>query len=179
MLPALFGPRVQALLGWLLLRQSNPYSSSKTLVITDRLAGGGAPPVIGAMVGSVAATARAESLRTAGQLARWYGPAVISRLPRLARAGAAVQSLRPDDFYLSHIAVLPAHRGRGAGAALLGAAEDRARRLEGRRLVLDVEEHNTGARAFYGRMGYRQASTVRIDLGRHGTFSFLRLARDL
>ena len=131
------------------------------------------------MVGSLIAAARRANLRTAGQLARWYGPAVIARLPLLARAGKALDSLMSDDFYLSHIAVLPAQRGRGAGAQLLRAAEEHAHGLGAGRLVLDVEEHNAGARAFYARMGYGQASVLRIDLGRHGLFSLLRLARDL
>jgi ribosomal protein S18 acetylase RimI-like enzyme len=188
MLPALFGPDVNVLLAWLLKRPGNPYCSANTLVIAEEAAGpaGSVRPVgpaagqvIGAMVGSPMAAARGSNLRTAGQLARWYGPAVIARLPRLARAGGAVESLARDDFYLSHIAVLPAHRGRGAGAQLLRAAEGRASGLGARRLVLDVEEHNDGARAFYTRMGYGQESVVRIDLGRYGLFSFLRLARDL
>lgn len=179
MLPALFGSNVKALLGWLLPRPGNPYSSANTLVITEDAAAPARGEVIGATVGSPMAAARDSNLRTAGQLARWYGPAVIARLPRLARAGRAVESLARDDFYLSHIAVLPGCRGRGAGAQLLRVSEERARGLGARRLVLDVEEHSAGARAFYARMGYGQASVVRIDLGRHGLFSFLRLARDL
>ena len=185
LLPALFGPRVKSLLEWLLPRPGNPYSRSNTLVIEEDVAapaglsGPAGSNVIGAMVGSLIAAARGSNLRTAGYLARWYGPAVIARLPRLARAGGAVESLARDDFYLSHIAVLPGCRGRGAGAQLLRASEDRARGLGARRLVLDVEEHNAGARAFYARMGYGQVSVVRIDLGGHGLFSFLRLARDL
>jgi len=179
MLPALFGPRVGSLLGWLLSRRGNPYGAEHTLVVTEAPAGGATAPVIGAMVGAAAAATRAASLRTAGLLARWYGPAVIARLPRLARAGRAVEPLGADDFYLSHIAVLPAHRGRGAGAVLLRAAEDRARKDGCRRLVLDVEEHNGGARAFYARMGYGGGSALRVDLGRRGTFSFLRIWRGL
>ncbi len=179
LLPALFGPRVKSLLEWLLARPGNPYSVSNTLVIAEDAASAGGGRVIGAMVGSLIAAARSSNLRTAGQLARWYGPAVIARLPRLGRAGGAVASLARDDFYLSHIAVLPGHRGRGAGAQLLRASEDRARSGGARRLVLDVVENNTGARAFYARVGYGRSSVVRIDLGRVGLFSFLRLARDL
>jgi len=179
MLTALFGARVQDLLRWLLDRRDNPYSSSHALVVTEVLAGEARGPAIGAMVGALVSTTRAADLRTAAHLARWYGPAVIARLPRLARAGAALEGLRRNDFYLSNIAVLPAQRGRGAGAFLLRAAEHRARGAGAPRLVLDVEAHNDGARAFYFRMGYARESEVGIDLGRHGVFSFLRLARML
>jgi hypothetical protein len=68
MLPALFGPNVKSLLGWLLQRPGNPYSSANALVIMHKATG---PGVIGAMVGSLAAATRAANLRTAGQLARW------------------------------------------------------------------------------------------------------------
>jgi len=174
LLTALFGPRVRDLLRWLLPRTGNPYSRSNALVVTEDQAG--APP-IGAMVGATAPSTRSANLRTAAQLARWYGPSLVARLPRMIRAGSAVSRLAPDDFYLSHIAVLPACQGRGAGGVLLRAAEEYAGRASARRLVLDVEEHNHGARAFYRRMGYVESSAVRINLGRHGVFRFLRLAR--
>jgi ribosomal protein S18 acetylase RimI-like enzyme len=182
-LPALFGERVRRLLDHLQSRHGNPYSASNILVVAEEPAEGpGEDPgggVAAAMVGYLAAQARAQGMRTAVQLARWYGPAVIVRLPRLARAGGSMRRLAPDDFYLAHIAVRPHLRGRGIGARLLGAAEERARRLGAKRVVLDVEEHNDGARTFYDRQGYRRESVVRIELGRHGTFSLLRLARQL
>jgi ribosomal-protein-alanine N-acetyltransferase len=104
---------------------------------------------------------------------------VVARLPRLARAGAALAGLETDDFYLSHIAILSRYRGQGAGRELLAATESRARQQGASRIVLDVEEHNDGARAFYSRLGYRDVSVIRIHLGRGGVFSFLRLTKGL
>jgi ribosomal protein S18 acetylase RimI-like enzyme len=172
-LPALFGGQVCRLLEHLQSFAGNPYSASNILVAAEEPGG----TVAAAMVGYVMSGARAQGLRSAVQLARWYGPAVVGRLPRLVRAGASQSRLAPDDFYLAHSAVQPPLRGRGIGARLLDAAEDRARVLGARRVVLDVEEHNDGARAFYDRRGYRRESTVRIELGRQGTFSLLRLSR--
>jgi ribosomal protein S18 acetylase RimI-like enzyme len=131
------------------------------------------------MVGSVVAASRKANLRAAGALFRWYGPALIARLPGLLRAGKALEDLRPQDFYLSHIAVLPERRGHGEGAVLLHASEERATKLGARRVVLDVDENNVRARAFYERMSYRQLSVVRIDLRRSGVFSFFRLGKTL
>jgi ribosomal protein S18 acetylase RimI-like enzyme len=176
MLSALFGPSVKSLLMYLHERPGNPYSSASSLVVADVE---GSRSIIGAMVGSLARATRGANLRTAGQLFRWYGPAVIARLPGLVRAGRSLDGLEPDDFYLSHIAVVPERRGRGAGAYLLRAAEEHARNLGAGRVVLDVEERNARARAFYARLDYREVSPVRIDLRRMGVFSFLRLSKVL
>jgi ribosomal protein S18 acetylase RimI-like enzyme len=174
MLPALFGPDVGALVARLQSAAANPYSSGNTLVIAND-----ASSIVGALVGSRMDSSRGTNLHTAVLLLGWYGPAVLARLPRLGRAGRAIEALAFDDFYLSHIAVLPAERGRGAGRELLHAGEAHARQLGACRVVLDVEEHNEGARAFYGRMGYSRLSDFRIDLGTNGSFAFERLGRAL
>ncbi|MGA2642169.1 MAG: GNAT family N-acetyltransferase [Spirochaetia bacterium] len=176
LLAALFGTTVKSLLSYLQARPGNPYSSTNMLVVSDD---DGSRFVIGALVGALAAVTRRSNLRTAALLLAWYGPAVAARFPRLARAGKALDDLRRDDFYLSHIAVLPEHRGRGAGRELLRSGEERARQQGANRLVLDVEEHNDRARSFYARLDYRPASLLRIDLGRRGAFSFVRLFKDL
>jgi RimJ/RimL family protein N-acetyltransferase len=176
MLPALFGPGVPRLLAYLLSQPANPYCTANTLVIVEAARLGG---VAGALVGSCAEAARRTNLHTAALLFAWYGPAVIARFPRLVRAGAALENLEPSDFYVSHIAVLPALRGRGFGKELLLAAEDRARQEGARRCLLDAEEHNERARSFYERLGYREESPLSIGLGRRGVFSFIRLLKEL
>lgn len=176
MLPALFGDTVGSLICHLQTLSSNPYSAENTLVILDQAR---FPRVAGAMIGSPAYVIRRTSIRTAGLLFGWYGPRVLARFPRLARAGKTLGALAPGDYYLSHIAVLAEHRGSGTGKELLQAGEDRARQQGARRLVLDVEERNTGARRFYDRLGYRAESIIRIDLGARGAFSFLRMTRSL
>ena len=52
------------------------------------------------------------------------------------------------------IAVHPAHRGKGAGAALLAAAESLARERGCCKLTLEVLSGNTGAHALYTRVGF-------------------------
>jgi len=176
MLPALFGDAARALVSHLQTKPSNPYSAENTLVILDELR---SPSVVGALIGSLARVIQRTNIRTAALLFAWYGPRVLARFPRLARAGKALDALEPGDYYLSHIAVLAEHRGLGMGEALLHAGEDRARQQGARRLVLDVETHNDRACSFYDRLGYRRASVIRIDLGAHGVFSFLRMLKSL
>jgi ribosomal protein S18 acetylase RimI-like enzyme len=174
MLPALFGPRVRSLVAWLQRFRGNPWSSENTLAIVDE-----AGSVVGALIGTRCDIARTSNLPTALLLLRWYGPSLLARLSRLRHAGRALEDLAPDDFYLSHIAVLPTRRDSGFGRALLLEGERRAGRLGCSRVVLDVEEKNEGARTFYDRLGYHRESDVLIDLGKHGSFRFLRLAKEL
>ena len=58
------------------------------------------------------------------------------------------------------IAVTEAAEGRGAGAALMGAAEDWARARGYAKLTLNVFEGNHRARRVYERFGY-QVETLR------------------
>ena len=52
------------------------------------------------------------------------------------------------------IAVLPGHRGKGIGKALMQAVEDEARRRGACKVTLEVLSGNTNARALYARLGY-------------------------
>lgn len=54
------------------------------------------------------------------------------------------------------LAVVPDQRGRGVGARLLAAVEQKARALGCCRLTLEVQENNTNARRVYSRAGFSQ-----------------------
>jgi ribosomal-protein-alanine N-acetyltransferase len=73
-------------------------------------------------------------------------------------AGSAVVFLRlgSDLARLYSIAVDPAARGTGLGAALLAAAERAARRRGARRLRLEVRQDNPAAIRLYETRGYRR-----------------------
>lgn len=66
----------------------------------------------------------------------------------------------PQD-YIGELAVVEEAEGRGAGAALLAAAEAWARRHGATRIALDTGAANTRARAFYVRYGYAE-ETVKL-----------------
>ena len=55
------------------------------------------------------------------------------------------------------LAVLPEHRGRGTGRALLAAVEQKARAMGCCRLTLEVYQNNQPARRTYARAGFSQA----------------------
>ncbi len=60
------------------------------------------------------------------------------------------------------LAVLPQYRGKGAGRALLQAAEDYARRQGYCRLTLEVLESNSKARALYRHFGFDDSTISRF-----------------
>jgi ribosomal protein S18 acetylase RimI-like enzyme len=57
------------------------------------------------------------------------------------------------------IGVAATARRRGAGRALMAAAEELARSWGATSVVLDVQSFNTGAEGFYRALGYRAAAT--------------------
>ena len=62
--------------------------------------------------------------------------------------------------WVAELYVLASHRSQGLGEALLGRAEDHARRLGVHKIELSVVAENTAARRFYKRLGYRDRSLV-------------------
>jgi ribosomal protein S18 acetylase RimI-like enzyme len=70
--------------------------------------------------------------------------------------------------WIYHLAVLKAHRNRGIGGELLGAAEDRLWRLGVRQINLMVYEENDFAKAFYLRRGYEHSPAKVLRKRRSG-----------
>ncbi len=68
--------------------------------------------------------------------------------------GFLVASAAADELEILNVAVDPAARRQGAGAALLDAALEYGRRVGARRVFLEVRESNRPARDFYGRHGF-------------------------
>lgn len=83
-----------------------------------------------------------------------------------------VGNLKEGDYYISNIAVYKKFRGMGIGRALMLEVKEPAKRTGSRRIVLDVDEKNKGARSFYQKLGFKEISKIRI-----GPFIFLRLVQ--
>jgi ribosomal protein S18 acetylase RimI-like enzyme len=77
--------------------------------------------------------------------------------------GLLVLEAQPDHLLLENIAVLPASQGRGIGARLLAAAEDRARQLRLGEIRLYTNEAMTENLAYYGRHGYVETHRAEQD----------------
>jgi predicted N-acetyltransferase YhbS len=71
-----------------------------------------------------------------------------------AAVGVVRYERREDDaLYVGRLAVLPSHRKRGIGRALMAAAEDKARRMGLSRLTLGVRIQLPKSRTFYESLG--------------------------
>lgn len=74
------------------------------------------------------------------------------------------------------LAVLPEHRGRGVGRALLTAVEGKARATGCVKITLEVQENNHRARGVYERAGFAQA-VYGADTG--GSLFYAKVVRGL
>lgn len=73
-----------------------------------------------------------------------------------------------DEAEILTLAVRPGRRRAGLGAALTRAAAAAARRQGARRLILEVAEDNTAARALYDRAGFIPAGRRKAYYARAG-----------
>lgn len=71
-----------------------------------------------------------------------------------------------DELHINNLAVDPAHRRHGVGAALITRVLEEAGRLGAKRVLLEVRRSNLGARRLYERFGFTIAG-VRRDYYTH------------
>jgi len=69
--------------------------------------------------------------------------------------------LIPPECELLKITVVPRHRRRGVGAALLGRLFPLCSHQDCREIFLEVRQKNEAARSFYHRYGFTEAGSVR------------------
>lgn len=82
---------------------------------------------------------------------------IIGYLCLFGRVAPPEPDQHPEPYaVVSDLYVLPAHRGRDIGKALMQAAEARARSLGARKIELNVLAGNRAAADFYRRLGYRE-----------------------
>ena len=72
-------------------------------------------------------------------------------------AGFLLGRLAGGEGEILTLAIAPEQRRRGIARGLIAAFEARARREGAAEIFLEVAEDNTGARALYRRLGYREA----------------------
>ena len=87
------------------------------------------------------------------------------------------ENLEDDDFYIAFLAVYPQFRGRGYSKALLAYANELAAEAACARLVLDVDERNSIARAAYAGFGFEQIAESKLARIDGESFRILRLAK--
>ncbi|MFE2073553.1 MULTISPECIES: GNAT family N-acetyltransferase [Streptomyces] len=104
----------------------------------------------------IAAVTGAELAPPTGRLlVGWYGGT--------AAGTAGVRLLDAETAELTRVFVHAGLRGRGGAPLLVAAAEEAARALGARRLVLDTRDDLVEARALYARLGYTETGPHNQD----------------
>ena len=78
--------------------------------------------------------------------------------------GSAMAGYDGHRGWVYYVAVMPDHRGRGIGAALMGRAERELAAIGCSKINLQVRQENEAARAFYEAIGYERQELV--DFGK-------------
>ncbi|MFV0136258.1 GNAT family N-acetyltransferase [Streptomyces sp. HMX87] len=97
---------------------------------------------------------REVAAESGADLAPPRGRLLVARYGDEPAGTAGVRLLDASTAELTRVFVAEGMRGRGGAARLVAAAEDAARALGARRLVLDTRADLVEARALYARLGY-------------------------
>ena len=92
------------------------------------------------------------------------GGAVLARLGGEA-VGSGRYELREDHIYIGRLSVLPAHRGRGIGEAMMLAMEERGRQAAKPEARISVRVLLARNVALYERIGYAVTARYQHDRG--------------
>lgn len=116
-----------------------------------------------ALRGALALAVRPRvALRFLRTRVRRYAHAWLRHRHRPAEQAPTAESSQPA--ILSHVAVVPAARGTGAGAALVRAFEEAARRSAPRAILTTIDGPD-GAGPFYARLGWERTTIRRTHDG--------------
>ncbi|MEU1274667.1 GNAT family N-acetyltransferase [Streptomyces sp. NPDC005799] len=97
------------------------------------------------------------------ELAPPTGRLLVARYDGVPAGSAGVRLLDAATAELTRVFVAEGMRGKGGAPLLVGAAEEAARALGARRLVLDTRGDLVEARALYARLGFRETEAHNDD----------------
>ncbi|MGI5454420.1 GNAT family N-acetyltransferase [Streptomyces sp. CA-249302] len=106
---------------------------------------------------------REITARTGTELTPPTGQLLIARYDGEPAGSAGVRLLDTDTAELTRVFVYEELRGRGGAPLLVRAAEDAARALGARHLVLDTRGDLVEARSLYARLGYTETEPHNDD----------------
>ncbi|MYV42402.1 GNAT family N-acetyltransferase, partial [Streptomyces sp. SID1328] len=106
---------------------------------------------------------REIAARTGAELAPPTGELLVARYGGEPAGSAGVRLLAPDTAELTRVFLYAHTRGRGGAAPLVRAAEEAARALGARRMILDTRTDLVEARTLYARLGYTETERHNED----------------
>ncbi|MGW2827693.1 GNAT family N-acetyltransferase [Streptomyces sp. NPDC001286] len=106
---------------------------------------------------------REIAARTGAELAPPKGELLVARWDGEPAGSAGVRLLDAETAELTRVFVHEEMRGRGGAPLLVRAAEEAARTLGARHLILDTRSDLVAARALYARLGYEETARHNDD----------------
>lgn len=106
---------------------------------------------------------REVAAHSGAELAPPDGQLLVARYEGEPAGSAGVRLLDATTAELTRVFLYGGMRGKGGAALLVAAAEDAARALGARRLVLDTRADLVEARALYTRLGYAETEAHNDD----------------
>jgi len=171
--PILFGYKIKAVLQDLFGYRSNLFSFEH--VCFAEVNGEKA----GMILGYDWKTKRRENLKTGFLLFKKIGISILGKFLLLMRFNVTVGRMYNGEYYISNIAVYSQYRGKGIGKKLIFEAEQKAKIIGAKRVVLDVEKENISAVNFYRKLGYKVIKEFSISLKRDRILHFFRMVREI
>ncbi|CCK30402.1 acetyltransferase [Streptomyces davaonensis JCM 4913] len=114
---------------------------------------------------------REIAAETWDELAPPKGQLLVARWAGEPAGTAGVRLLDPQTAELKRVFVQEHLRGKGGAPLLVGAAEEAARAMGARRMILDTRSDLTEARALYARLGYTETEPHNDDMYAEHWFS--------
>jgi GNAT superfamily N-acetyltransferase len=106
---------------------------------------------------------RGIAARTGVELTPPTGQLLLARYDGSPAGTAGVRLLDAATAELTRVFLYEEMRGKGGAALLVAAAEDAARALGARRMILDTRSDLVEARALYARLGYQETEPHNYD----------------
>ncbi|MFJ3660734.1 GNAT family N-acetyltransferase [Streptomyces sp. NPDC090119] len=106
---------------------------------------------------------REIAARTGAELAYPKGELLVARYGGAPAGSAGVRLLTPDTAELTRVFLYEHARGKGGASLLVRAAEEAARTLGARRMILDTRTDLVEARTLYVRLGYTETERHNTD----------------
>ncbi len=135
--------------------------------------------IAGLLLSYDARTHRREYLRTGGLLFESLRFKMIRIFHVLLRLNSNLGRLGKGDYYISNLAVYPRFRGIGIGKVLMRKAEENARNIGSKRLVLETEENNIVAVGLYKKLGFEITEKFQLKLSKDLVLNFCRMVKPL
>ena len=169
----IFGNRIASAAKKLFESENNLFSFKHVLVADFH------SEVAGMLLGYDWETNEREGSRTDLMLLNLVGIEDAGKLKVYNEFNNFLEGFEKEEYYVSNLAVYEKFRGLGIGNALMEMAEEEARKLGARKMVLDVGSENLSALFFYSKLGFKIREGYNISFNSSPGFCFERMEKGI